>query len=248
MSNTAVENTEIQEALVEVRKRKRKKKIIVISIIAVILLAILGSIWLYGYKCAKNAASIQIEELTKRINELENTPVVVNPVTPEIVQSVLSNKISDIAELSSAEYTFTNAARFTDTKHITIIFDWMTKKSFVQKWDGVIKAGVKLDKMSISVEEKKIKITLPCAEILSYEVDYDSVEILDEKNNVFNPISVTDKAAFDKETAEEMKTRAIENGLLKKAQKNVEQVITNLLTTSLDIGQEYSIEYIYINN
>ena len=159
---------------------------------------------------------------------------------------MLSDKTTEISELASAEYTFTNAAKFTDTAHIVQIFDWMTEKSFVQKWDGTIKAGVKLDNLKVSVKDKIITITIPRAEILSYEIDYDSVEVLDEKNNVFNPISIKDKTNFDAKTKEEMIARAIENGLLDKAQVYAENAISNLVTVSVKNIQNYKIEFVIL--
>lgn len=209
---------------------------------------LLGGIWLYGYNYAKDKAEREIEKLVKKIEEMENRPIMVEPVTPEIVLSIVSSETSEISELASAEFIFTNAAKFTDTKGILGIFDWMTEKSFIQRWDGTIKAGVDLSGLRADVDDTVITITLPPAKILSYEIDYDSVEVLDEKNNVFNPISVEDRAAFDKETSEAMKARAIENGILEKAQENAEGIITNLLRASLDEGQEYTIEFEYTND
>ncbi len=236
---------EIQEAVVEIRKRKRKQQRILLSVAAAIMLLILTAIWFYGYRCAKNSAAEKIDELNRQIHQLQNTPVVLDPVTPEILLEVLSSKTAEISELASAEYVFTNSARFTDTKGIAAIFDWMTKKAFIQKWDGVIKAGVSLDTLTIDVTDAVITLTLPQAKILSYEVDYDSVEVLDEKNNIFNPISVKDKAAFDKSTAEDMKNRAISNGLLERAQKNAENILATILMTAVDNAENYRIEFVY---
>lgn len=243
MTEMTIKDTEWHEAVVEVRKRKMKKRLIVTGICVLALLLVFGSVWLYGYNYSKNIMQKEIDALKAQIEELINTPVVVDPVTPEIVQSVIASQMSDISELASAEYLFTNAARFTDTKHIAGIFDWITEKSFVQKWDGIIKAGVNLEKVSVRVSDNVIIITIPQAEILSYEIDYDSIEVLDEKNNVFNPISVEDKAKFDAATAESMKLRAIENGLLDRAQKNAENIIANLLLASVENIQEYTIEF-----
>lgn len=248
MTDITITDAELQEALVEVRKKKLKKRLIAAGVCAVLLILIFGATWLYGYNYSKNIMQKEIDALKAEIELLINTPVVVDPVTPEIIQSVLSSEMSDISELASAEYLFTNAARFTDTKHIAGIFDWITKKSFVQKWDGVIKAGVNLQNVAVSISGDTITITLPAAEILSYEIDYESVEVLDEKNNIFNPISVEDKANFDAETAEAMKARAIENGLLEKAQKNAENIIANLLTASIENIQEYNIVFAVAEN
>ena len=40
-----------------------------------------------------------------------------------------------------------------------------------------------------------------------------------------------------------MKARAIENGLLEKAQKNAENIIKNLLMAAIENIQEYTIEF-----
>ena len=52
-------------------------------------------------------------------------------------------------------------------------------------------------------------------------------------------------ADFEKKTAEALKARAIENGLLEKAKRNAETIITSLLSVSLDSDQEYKIEFVY---
>lgn len=246
--NDIINKEDLSEAIVEIRKKKLKKKVIFASLIVVGVAIVLGISWLYGHNYAKNQAAATIAELNQRIYDLENTPVVVDPVTPEIVQKVLSDSMADISELATAEYIFTNAARFTDTAHIIKIFDWMTEKSFVQKWDGKIKAGVDLEKLHIAIKEKTITITMPYADILSYEIDYSSVEVLDEKNNIFNPISVNDKVNFDRETKYSMEARAVENGLLVRAQENAKNTLINLLTTSIENIQDYKIEFQVIDN
>ena len=233
---------ELQEALVIARKKRMKKKLIA----AALALCFLVVIWITGFVTANNIANKKIDELEDKIQEMIDTPVVVDPVTPEIVMKALKAGTNDIAELATAEYVFTNAARFTETKHIVLLPDSWTQKSFVQKWDGIIKAGIDLEEATVSVKNKVITISLPEAEILSYEIDIDSVEVLDEKNNVFNPISVKDKADFDKETEAEMKERAIKNGLLKKAQKNAEQTIESLLSKSVKNFKDYEVKFITI--
>ena len=238
------EEQELQEALVEVRKRKLRKKVILISAIAVVVLAFFIGIYAYGYNVAQNKSEAQIAELNQQIDALVNTPVVLEPVTPEIVKNVLSEKTEEISELATAEYIFTNAARFTDTAHIAKVFDWMTKKSFVQKWDGTIKAGVELNELQVSVADNVITITMPNAEILSYEVDYNSVEVLDEKNNVFNPISISDKSKFDLETKDAMIERAKGNGLLEKASENAQRTVLELLALSIDNIEDYEVNFV----
>lgn len=219
--------------ILEVKKKNRKRNVIFTSVIAITVLAMLIGLWVLGYSCANKKASVRIEELELKIKSMEETPVVLDPVTPEIVMKTLNDKMKDISELVTAEYIFTNAGRFTNTKHIAILPKSWTQKSFVQKWDGIIKAGIDLKKVQAEVKDKKITIKLPSADIISYEVDNNSVEILDEKSNIFNRITVKDKVNFDKETAYEIKSRAVKNGLLTKAQENAESIIENIIRAGI---------------
>ena len=132
MADMFVKDTEFHEAVVEVRRRKMKKRLVVAGICAFVLIFAFVIIWNYGYNYSKNIMQTEIDALVAEIEKMKDAPVVVDPVTPEIVLSVVSSQMSDICELASAEYLFTNAARFTDTKGSGGIFDWITEKSFVQ--------------------------------------------------------------------------------------------------------------------
>lgn len=231
-----------------------KKRLIAFGLAAAFLLLILGGAWVVGRKQAKakyedTVAELlqKIEEQDKRIQELIENPIVVSSVSPEIRLDVIASEIQEIGELATVEYLFTDAARFSDSKQIK---NWnipFTEKSFTIKWDGVIKAGIQVDEIVLELEEsetgKKIIVTLPAAQILSYDVDEKNVEVLDEKDNIFNNISINDKVKLDESTEEAMKKRAIENGILEDAQVNAENIITALLLSNPDIAGNCSIEF-----
>lgn len=216
-----------------------KKRLIAVGLVCAMILICVIFAW------SNARLKKTIAEQADRIDDLLTQPIVVNPVAPEISLSVIYDEIQNIGELATVEYLFTDAARFSDSKQIG---EWnipFTEKSFTMKWDGVIKAGIQLDQVVIDVDEQNmvITVTLPAAEILSYEVDNDSIEILDEKNNIFNEISVSDKIQLDAATEEEMKSRAIDNGLLEKAQSSAEDIISRLLTANEAIGNNYTIVF-----
>jgi len=95
--------------------------------------------------------------------------------------------------------------------------------------------------MSIVVEESTIKVSLPRAEIFSYETK--KTEVMEEKDTIFNPIKITDTVKFNEETAEFMKLRAVGNGLLEQAQTNAEGIIKNIIISSVENIQDYTIEF-----
>lgn len=251
LTDTNMEQEATQRELKKlVRKQKAKKALLRIIIAAIVLLSTFMAALLYGQNSGKQDAEATIVELTQllelkdqEIKELNETPIVVSPVTPTINLDIIKSEIQEIGELATAEYLFTNAAKYSDSKQFK---EWnipLTEKSFIVKWDGIIKAGIQVDAVSVDVDEggMRIVVSLPEAEILSYEVT--NTEVVDEKNNILNSISVEDKVKFDEETAEAMKARAIENGLLEKATKNAENLITGILKANAAIGEDYIIEF-----
>ncbi len=187
----------------------------------------------------------KITDLKKVIEEMTEDPVVIDPITPEIDLAVIDAELKEIGELATMEYMYTNAARFTDSKQIK---NWnipFTQKSFIVKWNGEIKAGVDVDGIRTKVNkiEKVLAVCIPEAKILSHDPDEENTELLDEKSGLFNPISVKDKIKFDATMVEEMEQRAIERGLLEKAQENAEAVILNILEANPAIKGTYSIKF-----
>ena len=119
-----------------------------------------------------------------------------------------------------------------------------TTKSFIAKWDGIIKAGVDISQVTAEVDSnnKEVVIHIPKAEILSHEIDSESVETLDQKNGLFNPVSVEDVREFDAESKEKMENRAIENGILDKAFENAESIIEKLIDPMIQ-EFEYTVRF-----
>ena len=233
-----------------------KKKLISLAVILAIMLIAAAVAWFNGMNIANKNAKQKLAELEKtiqeqqsQIKELKESPIVVSPASPTINLELIHSEINNIGELATTEYLFTDAAKFSDSKQIK---NWnipFTEKSFILRWSGKIKAGVELSKVTIDVdaESKKIVVSVPTAKILSYSVDSDSVEVLNEKDNIFNNISVDDKVKFDAKTEEAMKNRAIENGLIEKAQKNAEDILLRLIQSDPVAHDNYTVEFV-INN
>ena len=214
------------------RKQLKKRKLTKICAIVLALIIV-----------ALGALLIGRSQIKKKTDKEE--PTVVNPVAPEISLDVINSEIQSIAELATVEYLFTDAARFSDSKEIKGWSIPLTEKSFLMKWDGVIKAGINVNDIGIDIDAEKmiITLTMPEATILSYDVDESSVEVLDEKDNIFNNITVEDKVGFDEATENAMKERAIENGLLDQALSQAKITIEGLLTANPVIAENYEIVF-----
>lgn len=255
LAKVSDDTTVAKEIVHVVKQSKPLQKLIVIAVICLIFLIILLGVWIAGRRSADDKSEKEIAEISAKYEEkyqklkneydtLVNTPAVSVSVTPKIVEDIISSQTKEVSELVSAEYLFTNADRFSDSQQIKSWNIPLTEKSFTIRYDGVIKAGIDLAKIKVEVNDitKTISLTVPRADFISYEIDNDSVEILDEKSNLFNKLTLKDKISFDVAVEAKIKERALDNGLLDKAQSNAENVLIGMLLTNPDIKSTYTIE------
>ena len=182
----------------------------------------------------------QIKSLEDEHNQMVRT---YTNVSTEVDLNLLNMKISEVAELATVEYRYTDAGRFSDGRDfLGFEIPWLNK-SFTAKWEGIIKAGIDMNQVTFTADESShtLTIALPPARILSHEILNDSIETLDETKNIFNPISVTDVRKFDAASKTEMEKRAEESGLLAQARENAENVISRLFYQTPSI---YTIQFV----
>ncbi|MBU5434925.1 DUF4230 domain-containing protein [Pseudoflavonifractor sp. MSJ-37] len=149
---------------------------------------------------------------------------------PVITSELLGQQLTDIQELSTVEYHYTNMGRFEDQVDF---YGWkvpFTTKSFIVAYDGTIKAGTDLSGMDIQVSGDRISVTLPAPEILSHEIDEDSIQVYDQTHNIFNQIEISDYTGFTADQKSGVEEKAIDNGLLTAAKERSEAAVKHLLS------------------
>lgn len=220
-------------------KEQKKKKILIVVMFVVIIIFLSAIVFFLQAK--------KVKELEAEIERLSDPIAIYEEASREVDIRLINAEIQDIGELATVEYLYTDAGKFEDPAEIfgkDIPF-FFTTKSFIAKWDGDIKAGVDISKVTAEVSEstKEIIVHIPKAQILSHEINDESIETLDEKNGLFNKIKVEDVREFDAISKEAMEQRAIENGILDKAFENAKEIIEKLINTDVVKEQEYTITF-----
>lgn len=192
----------------EVRRGMRlRTKVLLALIAAAVLVGAVYGAFLYGAKRASEEAE------------------------PVVTSDLLGQQLRAAQELVSVSYFYTNMARYENQLDF---YGWkvpFTTKTFIVSYDGVIKAGVDLSKVTVDVDEiaKTITVTLPDSRIISHEIPEDSIEVFDESDNVFNRISITDYTSFTGDQKAAMEQRAADNGLLAGADEKAAEAVDALL-------------------
>ncbi|MCI9337509.1 MAG: DUF4230 domain-containing protein [Lachnospiraceae bacterium] len=224
-------------------KKKSRKYVILIAIAAIVVIIL--AIFYKGYSNAAEKYEETIQKLEQEVERLSEPVAVYEEASQEIDIAVINAEIRDIGELATIEYLYTDAGKYEDPAELfgkEIPFSFTTK-SFIAKWDGSIKAGVDISKVRAEVNEEKKEITIhiPKAEILSHEIDDESIETLDERDGLFNKLKIEDIRAFDANSKDAMERRAIENGLLDKAYENARTILYKLVYTDAVTEAGYTV-------
>lgn len=161
----------------------------------------------------------------------------------EVSVDLIANRLASAKKLITTEYHYTNMGAMENQNEF---YGWkvpFTKKSFILSYDGVIYMGVDIDKSEVQIEGKEIRITLPEAEILSHDINEDSITIFDEKTSVFNPIEISDYITFSADQQKVMEEKVLAGGYLTKAKENAQEAIEELLQMNPEISEEYQIVF-----
>lgn len=149
--------------------------------------------------------------------------------TPEITSDLLTERLRSVQELVTVSYYYTNMGRFENQMDF---YGWkvpFTTKSFIVSYDGVIKAGVDLNRLQVDVSGDTVAVTLPESRITSHEIPEDSLEVFDESDNLFNHITIEDYTSFTRDQKTAMEQRAMDGGLLDRADQEARVVVESLL-------------------
>ena len=148
---------------------------------------------------------------------------------PEITSSLIYNKLVSAKELTTLKYHYTNMGHFENQNTFYGYKVPFTSKEFIVSYEGLINAGIDLNKMKVDVGDKSIEVRIPAAEILSHEIYEDSLKVYDERESIFNRIDIEDYNDFSKDQKSGIEKKAIKKGLLKEADEESKRAIEEIL-------------------
>ena len=164
-----------------------------------------------------------------------------------ITSEFVEQQISEISELATLYHHYRKNANFQDAKKLLeYIPDWRINKSikeFSLVYEGDVKLGYNLKDIKILVEpnSQNIFIYLPEPRILSHSIDFESIQILWERQGWFNNIRfedfkqffISEQKKYEQENSAELKRRAREHAM---------KLIQLRLGTTIERGYKVNLE------
>ena len=164
-----------------------------------------------------------------------------------ITSEFVEQQISEISELATLHHHYRKNANYQDAKKLLEYMpDWRINKSikeFSLVYQGDVKVGYDLKDIKILVEPntQSIFIYLPEPRILSHSIDFESIQILWERQGWFNNIrfedfkqfSISEQKKYEQENSAELKRRAREHAM---------KLIQLRLGTTIESGYKVNLE------
>lgn len=201
------------------------------------------------------AQSGEISSLNQTIDDLEKeakemAAKIDDLLTEEVTvfdAGAITEEIRNISELATVEYRYTNVGTLDSAKTFSFI-DWkvpFSDKVAIVTMDGTIKAGTDLAQAKVTCNENKklITVTLPKPKILSNELFEQSFKVYEEKDSVWNPITLDESNELRVQIKDKARINAINNGVLDEADTRAKQLIQKLIESMPDIKGKYKIEF-----
>ncbi len=147
------------------------------------------------------------------------------PINIESVQS----KLSQVSELATVSYSYTDVAKHSKSENIWGMKIPFSTSTLIMQYSGVIKAGINLANAKFDVSDTIVTFYLPKTQILSHEIDPNSLRILNQSNGLFSSIKLSDFNKFCIEHKDTMEVRALESGLLGEAQDKASESLSLII-------------------
>ena len=167
---------------------------------------------------------------------------------PGITSELLREQLEYVRDLVTVEYHYTDADKqeLPGKKLFNMIPVPFTKKAFIISYDGVIKYGVDISQVGLSVNgiSKIVTVEIPRAKIISHEIPEEGFRVLYESNGLFNKIRIDDVTAFRVTQKDKMEHRAAELEMPQQAQEQSGEAISALLRAVPGM-EEYTLEVEY---
>ena len=216
----------------------------VLGIVALLMIAVALVCGIRSYTAYKNELleKEKEQESVQKAEPAESSEKKVFLKDITLTGETIQSGLRDIGKLCTAEYYFTHVETFESQIDLFGLKIPGTKSSYVYSYDGKILAGVDFTKITVDKDDrsKTILISFPEAEIISTEIDQDSFTLYGEKKGLFNPFEVEDFALSQSDMVRMEEERALNDGLLKRAEENAEQILSNFLVGTFDL-ERYTI-------
>lgn len=167
------------------------------------------------------------------------------PQAPAAEQLTLG-QLQSVCELATLECYYHNTAKSSTDKKVLF---WNTNKKLWMEYSGIVKIGIDIRKLDLSITDQVVTITLPEAKIISCKIDETSLSedtfYTEQTGLGAEKVTAQDQTdAFEKAQQTMLEEAQKDESLLLQAQERARTLLLNYVNNIADtIGTEYEVRW-----
>lgn len=142
---------------------------------------------------------------------------------PSIDETVVTKQLKACSDLATSKMMYRGLVTYTSGN-----IELWDKKSFQMIYDAEIKAGVDMSEADVSMDGKRIEISLPKATIQDVSIDPDSVKIYDQKYSLLNWSDRSDTSAAMSEAKADAREAAEKSDMTGQADTQARAIVKQM--------------------
>lgn len=159
-----------------------------------------------------------------------------------ITTSTIEENIQSLSQLSTASLCYRGIVKYEEGQ-----IKFITKKGFTMIYDAYIKSGVDLSLVKVEINDKKININLPKAEVFDIYINPDSIEFYDESFAIFNWKDKEDIVLALRYAKEDVQNKINKEELENQAMIQARTIVESILSPLTQGNKPYEIEISFKN-
>lgn len=142
---------------------------------------------------------------------------------PSIDETVVTKQLKACSDLATSKMMYRGLVTYTSGN-----IELWDKKSFQMIYDAEIKAGVDMSEADVSMDGKRIEISLPAATIQDVSIDPDSIKIYDQKYSLLNWADRSDTSAAMSEAKADAREAAEKSDMAGQADTQARAIVKQM--------------------
>lgn len=200
-----------------------KTKYVLSGIVVGLVIALLFGIFLLGRKSAERDDP---DKTFLDVTQIDADRGV--SVNKEVTIEFVSKKLANLAELSTAQMSYTGIYSVEEGS-----IPFITKKGFSMIYTASIKSGIDMSLIDVEVTDSQVLVKLPDAEIQTIKVEPSSIQFYDEKHALLNRDEKGDAVEAIRIAEGDLESKTDFKDLLQLTSERAELLVENLLSDSI---------------
>jgi hypothetical protein len=150
--------------------------------------------------------------------------------TIDVSQPTVVNKIQQLQRLETVVYTMDKVV--SGQKENAVLPDFLAGDRLLMVVHGEVVAGVDFSGLKsgdVAVEEKKVVLRLPSAQVFSTRIDNERTKVYSRQTGLLVPVDPNLETQVRQEAERQLQQAALLDGILKTANTNARSTLTSLL-------------------